>query len=53
MAKKNKNMNKAKIYYDTSRMTDAEKYREIRRILCGKYDNWKSFGCSGGLCSGK
>lgn len=51
--KKKVSVKKEKKYYNASKMSPTEKYWEIHRILRGDYDNWKSFGYSGGLCSGK
>ena len=51
MAKKIKKEEKK--FYKKSKMTPSDKYKEIRKILRGDYDNWKSFGYSGGLCMGK
>lgn len=54
MAKKKKNLTKKECkHYNVSKMSSSEKYWEIRRVLRGDYDNWKRFGYSGGLCSGK
>ena len=53
MVKKRKSSINKKKYYNTSKMTSSEKYWEINKILRGDYDNWKSFGYSGGLWSGK
>lgn len=54
MAKKKRKSTKEECkYYNTSKMSSSEKYWEIHKILRGDYDNWKSFGYSGGLCSGK
>ena len=51
--KKRKTAKKECKYYNTAKMSSSEKYWEIHKILRGDYDNWKSFGYSGGLCSGK
>ena len=54
MAKRKKNsVKKTKKYYNVPKMSVSERYLEIQKILKGDYDNWKSFGYSGGLCSGK
>ena len=50
---KNKKKNESYGYYEGRQMNSYEKYWEIRKILRGDYDNWRSFGYSGGSCSGK
>lgn len=50
---KNKKKNESYGYYEGRQMNSYEKYWEIRKILRGDYDNWQSFGYSGGSCSGK
>lgn len=53
MKKKNKQLKEKKHYYNLSKMSNYDKNKELKRILSGYYDNWKSFGYSGGTCSSK
>lgn len=53
MKKKNKQLKEKKHYYNLSKMSNYDKNNELKRILSGYYDNWKSFGYSGGTCSSK
>ena len=53
MAKKRKKVSYNFGYYKLSKMDDYRRNCEIRKVLSGAYDNWKSFGYSGGTCSGK
>lgn len=49
MAKKKRKTTKKECkYYNAAKMSSSEKYWEIHKILRGDYDNWKSFGYSGG-----
>lgn len=50
--KKKKTIEKQPIYYSV-KLNGYDRNKEIRKILSGYYDNWKSFGYSGGTCSGK
>jgi len=53
MKRKNKQMKEKRHFYNLSKMNASDKNKEIRKILSGYYDNWSSFGYSGGTCSGK
>ena len=53
MKKKKSKKKEVKKYYNVAQMSTADRYREIRKVLYGHYDNWNSFGYSGGTCTSK
>ena len=53
MKKKKSKKIEVQKYYNVAQMSTADRYREIRKVLYGHYDNWNSFGYCGGTCTSK
>lgn len=53
MKKKKEKKKERTCYYNLSKMSSYDRYREIRKVISGHYDNWESFGYSGGTCTSK